>query len=115
MEGTPYLGLGSDAARGMSGLLFIAAGTNAMDVYSALNSSPWTAESFGGDPDKAKSCKEYVNHAVGVTAFYCVFSAVLAQNIWPVIGWAIISAYMYWLYMRALSRAQAKGSQGWNG
>jgi hypothetical protein len=107
------LGLGSETARATSGLLFIAAATNAMDVYSALNSSPWTAESFGGDPEKAQACREYVYHAMGVTAFYCIAGAILANNVWPIIGMVIAEAYMYWLYMRALSRAEAKQSTGW--
>lgn len=106
-------GLGSDAARVASAILFIQASTNAMDVYSALNSSPWTAESFGGDADKAKACREYVYHSMGITTFYCVSAAVLAKNIWPIIGAFIAEAYMYWLYMRALKRAEDRGSNSW--
>ena len=107
------LGLGSDAARVASAILFIQASTNALDVYSALNSSPWTAQSFGADPEERKACMEYVNHSLGVTAFYSISAAVLAKNWWPVIGWAIASAYMYWLYRRALCRAQESGSTDW--
>lgn len=110
-----YLGMGNEAAKVGSALLFIAASTNAMDVYSALNSSPWTAESFGGDPEKSKACREYVYHSIGVTAFYCTVSAVLAKNVWPLVGWAIASGYMYWLYMRALGRAEKRGSTTWEG
>lgn len=107
------LGLGSDAARVASAILFIQASTNAMDVYSALNSSPWTAESFGGDADKAAACREYVYHSMGITTFYCVAAALLAKNIWPIIGAFIAEAYMYWLYMRALKRAETRGSTDW--
>ena len=35
-------GLGSDAARIGAAILFLQASTNAMDVFSAVNSSPWT-------------------------------------------------------------------------
>lgn len=108
------LGLGSDAARVASAILFIQASTNAMDVYSALNSSPWTAQSFGADPEKRKACMEYVYHSLGVTAFYSFAAAGLAGNVWPLIGWAIAAAYMYWLYRRALNRAQAAGSTSWS-
>lgn len=108
------LGLGSDAARVASAILFIQASTNAMDVYSALNSSPWTAQSFGADPEKRKACMEYVHHSLGVTAFYSIAAAALAKNWWPIVGWAIASAYMYWLYRRALNRAQASGSTNWD-
>src|SRR5690348_12296207 len=105
--------LGSQGERVASAILFIQASTNAMDVYSALNSSPWTAQSFGADPEKRKACMEYVHHSLAVTAFYAFSAAALAQNVWPVIGWAIASAYMYWLYKRALNRAMASGSTSW--
>jgi hypothetical protein len=107
------LGLGNDSGRVASAILFIQASTNAMDVYSALNSSPWTAQSFGADPEKRKACMEYVYHSLAVTAFYAGAATVIARNAWPVIGWALASAYMYWLYSRALNRAQASGSTSW--
>jgi hypothetical protein len=109
------LGLGSDAARAVSAILFIQASTNAMDVYSALNSSPWTAQSFGADPEKRKACMEYVHHSLGVTLFYSASATVLARNWWPMIGWSLASGYMYWLYQRALKRAQDSGSTSWDG
>lgn len=108
------LGLGGGPARIGSAILFIQSSTNAMDVYSALNSSPWTAQSFGADPDKAKACMEYVHHSLAVTAFYNISAAVLARNWWPIIGWAIASSYMYWLYKRALARANDSGSTSWD-
>jgi hypothetical protein len=109
------LALGSNAGgRAMAALLFLQSSTNAMDVYSALNSSPWTAESFGADPDKRASCLEYVHHSLAVTAGYSGAAAVLAGSWWPVIGWAIASAYMYWLYTRALRRAMDSGSTSWD-
>lgn len=108
------LGLGGGPARVASAILFIQASTNAMDVYSALNSSPWTAQSFGADPDKRKACMEYVHHSLAVTAFYNISAAILAQNMWPIIGWGIASAYMYWLYKRALNRAMCSGSTSWD-
>lgn len=110
---------GGDEFRGSgqvaSALLFMAASTNALDAYSALNSSPWTAESFGGDPEKEKSMREYVYHAIGVTAFYAIVSAAIARNAWPIIGALIANVYMYWLYDRAARRAKAKGSTSWDG
>lgn len=107
------LGLSTNVSRVASAILFLQASTNAMDVFSALNSSPWTSESFGGDPAKAASCRSYVKQSIGITAFYCFGSAALAQNWWPIIGWALASAFMYWTYERALKRAEASGSQQW--
>jgi|ERR1039458_402101 hypothetical protein len=107
-------GLGSDAARASSAILFMQASMTMMDTFSALNSSPWTAESFGSDPQKQKSCREYVYHGLAVAAFYSVIAAALARNIWPIIGAGIGGVYMFWLYMRALNRAQERGSTSWD-
>lgn len=107
------LGLGDESSRTLSALLLINSATNAMDVFSALNSSPWTAQSFGADPEKRKACMEYVYHSLAVTSAYAIGGAVLARNWWPIIGWAGASVYMYWLYHRALERAMASGSTSW--
>lgn len=115
MSAFESLSLGdSDAERGLSALLFIQASTNALDVYSALNSSPWTAQSFGADPEKRAACMEYVHHSIGVTAFYAIAAAAIAKNPWPIIGMVIADGYMYWLYKRALDRAQESGSTSWD-
>lgn len=106
-------GLGSGQARVAAAILFIQSSTNAMDVFSALNSSPWTSESFGADPDKAKSCRRYVYHSLGVTAFYSFSAAALALSMWPIYGWAIAAAYMWVLYDKALKKAAASGSTSW--
>lgn len=106
-------GLGSDAARIGAAILFLQASTNAMDVFSAVNSSPWTAENFGGDTTKNASVREYVWHGVGLTVFYVVGASVLAQSPWPIIGGGITLAYMYWLYTRALKRGADRQSQDW--
>lgn len=99
--------------RELGALLFLAAGTNALDVYSALNSSPWTAENFGANAEKAKSCREYVTHSIAVTSFYGVVAAVVSGMWWPIIGTVLANVYMYWLYDRALKRGQASQSNGW--
>lgn len=113
--GDEFLAGGTNGRNALSALLFLAASTNALDAYSALNSSPWTAESFGGDPEKEKAMFEYVYHAIGVTAFYGTVSAIIARNIWPIIGTVIADVYMYWLYSRAARRAKERGSKDWNG
>jgi hypothetical protein len=98
----------------LSAILFLAGSTNALDAYSTLNSSPWTAESFGGDPEKAKACREYLYHAIGVTMFYGIASSYIAQNPYPFYGTVIIDIYLYWLYDRALKRAASRGSTTWD-
>jgi hypothetical protein len=106
-------GLGGDAARVGAAILFLQASTNAMDVFSAVNSSPWTAENFGGDASKSASVREYVWHGIGLTVFYIVGASVLARSPWPIIGGGITLAYMWWLYMRALRRGEARKSVDW--
>ena len=107
-------GLGGDAARVGAAILFLQASTNAMDVFSAVNSSPWTAENFGGDQTKNASVREYVYHGIGLTVFYIVGASVLAKSAWPLIGGGITLAYMWWLYSRALDRGAARGSASWS-
>lgn len=107
------LGLGSDSSKALAAVLLIQSATNSMDVFSALNSSPWTAQSFGADEEKRDACLEYVHHSLVFTAAFNGAAAVLAKSWWPVIGWAFASAYMYWLYIRALQRAVDSHSTGW--
>jgi hypothetical protein len=95
----------SRAKNAVAALLFLNASTMTMDVYSALNSSPWTAENFGGDPEKAKSCMELVYHSIAVTSAYGVAGSVIARSWWPIIGTVLADTYMFYLYWRALSRA----------
>jgi uncharacterized membrane protein len=98
---------------GMAALLLLAAFENTMNAYSSLNSSPWTAESFGGDPDKSRSNMEYVYHSIGITAAMAGLAAWVAGSWWPIIGMIAINVYMFWLYRRANARAAARGSTGW--
>lgn len=97
----------------VAALLFITSINNAIDVFSATNSSPWTAENFGGDSDKVKSLREYVAHAVVLTALSNGIGAYIAKSPWPLIGAATASVYMVWLYERAVSRGMNAGSTGW--
>jgi len=93
-------------------LLFLASSTYAMDAFSALNSSPWTAETFSaGDPDREKACKEYVYHAIGFCAIYAIAAAALSRSMWPIVGMTLTLGYMYWLYMRALARGKARADE----
>jgi len=94
-------------------ILFIASATNALDVFSATNSSPWTAENFGGDPEKVASLREYVTHAIVLTGVTNVIGAILARSIWPLAGALAASVYMWWLYERAVQRGMESGSTDW--
>lgn len=94
-------------------LLFIASSTNAMDVYSAVNSSPWTGYNFANDEKAREALRYYVMHAVLITSLTNIGGALLAKSWWPVFGAAIASTYMYWLYEDAIAKGQAEKSSGW--
>jgi hypothetical protein len=109
----------TDAASGLSGnaaaaILFVGSVNNAIDIFSATNSSPWTAENFGGDPDKVASLREYVAHAMILTGATNVVGAIVARSPWPLIGASLACGYMWWLYERAVKRGMQAGSTGWD-
>jgi hypothetical protein len=95
-------------------LLFIASSTNAMDVYSAVNSSPWTGYNFANDDRAREALRYYVAHAIVITALTNVGGALLAQSWWPIFGATITAAYMYWLYEDAIRKGKEENSEGWD-
>jgi hypothetical protein len=100
----------------IAALLFMQSSATTMDVYSALNSSPWTAESFGADERRSKALKEYVTHAVVYSMGYAIVAGILAQQkyaYWIVASAAATNVYLIWLYMRAMRRGKAAGSAEW--
>lgn len=97
----------------LAAVLFMTSAMMTLDAYSTFESSPWTAENFGADEEKAKSCKEYLAHAVGYSIIYSVASAWLAKSYWPLIGSALTNGYLIWLYLRALERGRIAGSDNW--
>jgi hypothetical protein len=105
---------GGTATRGsVSALLFLTAGMTTFDAFSTLNSSPWTAESFGADPRRAAALREYVRHAIGFSMFYAVLSALIANSTAPLWGAGAANVYLWWLYRRAEDRAVAANANGW--
>jgi hypothetical protein len=94
------------------GLLLVAA-AESFNIFSAVNSSPWTAENFGADEEKAKSCNQYVLVAVVANTGLGVGASILAKNWWPLVGTTIVSVFMWWLYRRALAKGMARGSTNW--
>jgi hypothetical protein len=104
---------GGSTGNALAALLFMTSAMTTLDAYSTLESSPWTAENFGADPQKAKSCKEYLCHAVVYSMAYAAASAYIAHSWWPIMGAVVSNAYLIWLYLRALDRGKVTGSQGW--
>jgi hypothetical protein len=93
--------------------LFTIAAAESFNIFSALNSSPWTAENFGADERKAQSCKEYVAIAVAVNAAMGLAASKLAGDYWPLLGTTVVSVLMILLYWRALHRGLNAGAAGW--
>ncbi len=95
------------AARVGAALLFIGAGTNVYDAFSAVMSSPWSTEKFTNDSQEAKMGRRYVRHAIVISWLYAIIGAALVRGkLWkyPIAGAAIVTGYMYWLYHEALRR-----------
>lgn len=101
----------------LAAILFLQASMNTLDAYSTLNSSPWTAESFGADERRARALKEYVAHAVAYSMLYAIAAAAIARGrraTWSILAGAIITnGYLVWLYTRASRRGRAAGSSDW--
>lgn len=106
-------------ARGneVAALLFLTSSMNTLDAYSTLNSSPWTAESFGADERRAKALKEYVAHAVIYSMAYATAASFIAHGqaaTWAIlIGAVATNTYLVILYLRASHRGRMAGSAGW--
>lgn len=101
--------------RALAAVLLMQAAMTVFDTYSTLNSSPWTAENVGADPEKVASLKEYVTHAAVFSTGICLVSASVARSSVPVWGALLANGYLIWIYRRAVKRGQASGStgQGW--
>lgn len=93
--------------------LFLVAAAESFNIFSAMNSSPWTAENFGADEQKAKSAKHYVIVSVIANEGLGLGASLLAKNWWPIVGTTIVSLFMVWIYWRALQKGLAAGSTGW--
>jgi hypothetical protein len=106
MAGGDEFLMGGNVQGVAAALMLMGAGTNVYDAFSAVMSSPWSTEKFTNDPEEEKMAREYVTHAMIISWGYSVGGAVLAKSIWPIVGAAGVTAYMFWLYNRALCRAR---------
>jgi hypothetical protein len=93
--------------------LFLMALAESFNVYSALNSSPWTAENFGADEEKARSCRHYVLQADAANVALGIGTSIMAKSWAPLIGILAVTVYMHVLYERALNKGKESGSDGW--
>lgn len=114
MPVTPREAADLSVVRDAAGAILFTGGVMvAVDVMSALNSSPWTSENFGANPEKAASARGYVRQSILVSLGVSTVAAAVAGSAWPIIGSALMNGYLFCLYERALQRAQGSGSTGW--
>lgn len=100
--------LSADGGKGaLYAMLFIGAGTNVYDAFSAVMSSPWSTEKFTKDSEEERMARQYVTHAMVISWIYAGVGAWLSHSAWPILGAAVATVYMYWLYNRALCRSQS--------
>lgn len=107
---------GASDKRALSALLAMTSAMNTLDAFSALMSSPWTAESFGADERRDTAMKGYITHAVTYSMLYALISAMLAggeMGVWIVAGAACTNVYLVWLYNRASKRGREAGNADW--
>ena len=108
-------GVGGGSA--VAALLFLTSSMNTLDAYSTLNSSPWTAESFGADERRARALKEYVAHAVVYSMAYATAAAFIAHGkaaTYAILTGAVVTnTYLVILYLRASARGREAGAAGW--
>ncbi len=104
------VGWGIDAA-GVG--LFILAAAESFNVYSAFCSSPWTIENVGADEQKGRSAMYYSLMAGAANVGLGLGASLLARSWWPLVGTSSVTLVMFWVYWRALQKARAAGSYGW--
>ena len=100
-------------ARGLAALLFITGYYEFFNLAGAFLSSPWTMESFGGDPGKNASARKYVRRTVARGALVTGAGVAISGMWWPLIGTSIAAVDLWMTYNSALAKAEASGSVGW--
>ncbi len=114
---------GAAAVRALAAVLFINGYYEFYNLAGAFNSSPWTAESFGGDPGKNASARKYVRKTIIRGVAVSSAGVIISGMWWPLIGTAIAAADTWHTYNQALTIAERTGSvgfqsptgQGWKG
>lgn len=92
-------------------LLFISGALYALDTFSTLHSSPYTAEVRGGSAENADRVRHWVNIAVGTGIGFGIVTSFIARTPWPMIGAVATTGGMWWAYNHALSRGGADVEQ----
>ena len=97
------------SARSVQGLGFAAGIYLAYDTMSTLNSSPWTHQTFGGDPGKAESAQYYVRLALVRSTALAALTSFVMGDISPLVGASVANLDLFYVYARAKKIAVAGG------
>src|SRR5579863_1195837 len=95
--------------RFLQGLGFASGIYIAYDSMSTLNSSPWTHETFGGNPGKAASAQHYVRLAIVRSTALATLTSFLMGSITPLLGASVANADLFYIYHQAKLKAESKG------
>ena len=99
----------SGANRGVQGLGFAAGIYLAYDAMSTLNSSPWTHQTFGGDPGKAESAQFYVRLSIASSTTLAALTTWIMGDLSPLLGSVVGNVQLYLIYRRAGNIATKAG------
>ena len=94
--------------------LFLLAVSETPNFYSGFLPSLFTIATFSGDDDaKAEHTKTWIRRgeiqATGMSLTVGIATSLLSGSVWPLIGIAVMSAYLLWQYERALSGGLESG------
>lgn len=95
--------------RAVQGLGFASGIYLAYDCMSTLNSSPWTHETFGGDPGKAASAQQYVRMSLIRSTGLAVLTSWVMGDLSPLLGATVANVDLYLIYRRAGNLATSRG------
>lgn len=106
--------MNENSGKALAAVLFISSATNALDVFSAVNSSPWTAYNFANDAKAKQALRYYVTHAVVITVLINLVGSSISRSYWPIAGATVASVYMWWLYEDAVKKGEKEKSEAWS-
>jgi hypothetical protein len=107
------LGAPVGAGNAIGAVLFLNGYFEFFNLAGAFLSSPWTMESFGGDPGKNASARGYVRKTMVRGGLVSGAGVLISGMWWPLIGTAIAAADLWLTYNGALNRSEQTGSLGW--
>jgi hypothetical protein len=95
----------ASTGRALAALLFITYALAALDAFSSVHSSPYTAEVRGGEPTNAERVWRYAKISAAVAAVLGIGGVAISGKAWPLVGVTVGGGFMLYLYRYALMQA----------